>query len=87
MPSSELLGATLLKARRFAEAAAAYERALSDRPNRSPALLGLARARAGAGDKSGAADAYRKLLANWKAADRDLPALAEARRAVGGGLK
>ena len=45
----ELLGAALLKAGRAQEAVAAYERALELTPNRSLALLGLARARAAAG--------------------------------------
>lgn len=82
IPSSELLGALLLKAGRPAEAVAAYDRALADRPNRSAALLGLARAKAAADDRAGAADAYRKLLKNWSRGDRDIDALAEARGAL-----
>ncbi|MDE2256977.1 MAG: hypothetical protein KGK05_04340 [Xanthomonadaceae bacterium] len=42
-------------------------------------LLGLARAQAAAHDAKAAATTYRQLLANWHAADADLPALAEAR--------
>ena len=49
-------------------------------PNRSLALLGLARAPTAAGDAAGARAAYRKLLANWAHADADLPALDEVRR-------
>jgi cytochrome c-type biogenesis protein CcmH/NrfG len=75
----ELLGQARLKAGRPREAVAAYEQALKQTPNRSPALLGLARARHAAGDAAGAADAYRKLLDNWKDADPGLPELAEAR--------
>ena len=75
----ESLGATLVAAGRPREAIDAYERALAHAPNRSSALLGLARARAAAGDRSGAADAYRRLMLNWAHADADLPALAEAR--------
>jgi len=81
--TEELLGAARLKAGRPHEAVAAYERALRLTPNRSVALLGLARARTAAGDISGAADAYRQLLANWHGADPDLPALAEVRRGAG----
>lgn len=81
--TDELLGEARLKAGRPREAIAAYERALELTPNRSPALLGLARARAAAGDRAGAAEAYRKLLANWKNADGNLPALAEARDGAG----
>ena len=56
--TEELLGEALLKAGRPREAIAAYERALQLTPNRSAALLGLARARHAAGDASGAAEAY-----------------------------
>ena len=81
--TEELLGEALLKAGRPREAIAAYERALKLTPNRSAALLGLARARHAAGDAPGAAEAYAKLLDNWRDADPDVPALAEARsRAV-----
>ena len=79
----ELLGAARLKAGRPREAIAAYERALQLTPNRSAALLGLARARAAAGDAAGSADAYGKLLDNWRAADADLPVLKEARAHAG----
>jgi tetratricopeptide (TPR) repeat protein len=44
------------------------------------AELGLARARAGAGDAAGALRAYEALLARWAKADADLPVLAEIRR-------
>ncbi len=75
----ELLGAALLKAGRPGEAIAAYQRALELTPNRSLALLGLARARVAAGDRAGAAGAYRQLLAVWRNADADLASLAEAK--------
>ena len=75
----ELLGAARLKAGRAQDAVTAYELALKLTPNRSPALLGLARARHAAGDAAGAADAYRKLLDNWRTADADVPALEEVR--------
>jgi tetratricopeptide (TPR) repeat protein len=80
LPLIEMLGAMLFEAGRFAEAEAAYDRALADRPNRSSALLGLARAKKAARDTDGAFAAYSKLLENWKRADSDLPALAEAKR-------
>src|SRR5690242_14076151 len=76
----ELLGDALVAAKRPAEAEAAYEQELKLTPNRSGALLGLARARAARGDSAGAAEAARRLLANFHGADADLPALAEARR-------
>jgi len=68
-PLTELLAAALFDAKRFADAAAAYERALVERPNRSAALRGLARAKTAAGDTAGASAAYAKLAANWKRAD------------------
>ena len=79
----ELLGQARLKAGRPREAIAAYERALKLTPNRSNALLGLARARRAAGDRAGAAEAYRRLLDNWSHADADAPALKEAREGAG----
>lgn len=74
LPTEELLGDALLEAGRPAEAAAAYEKSLALRPNRSAALRGLARARAAAGDEAGAAAAYDELAANWRAADPGLEA-------------
>jgi hypothetical protein len=78
----EILGAQLLAAARAPDAAAQYEDALAHLPNRSGALLGLARARAAAGDSASASAAYGRLLANWSEADTGLPALEEARRAA-----
>lgn len=76
----ELLGDALVAAKRPAEAEVAYEQELKLTPNRSGALLGLARARLARGDSTGATDAARRLLANWHRADADLTALAETRR-------
>jgi tetratricopeptide (TPR) repeat protein len=76
----ELLGAALIAAKRPAEAEVAYEQGLKLTPNRSVALLGLARARAARGDSIGAAEAARRLLMNWHDADADLAALGEVRR-------
>ena len=79
----EELGAELMRAGRAQEAAGAYQQALEDRPGRAAALLGLARAKAAAGDRSGAVEASAKLLANWRRADTNLPALVEARGIAG----
>ncbi len=68
-PVGERLGAALLTAGHPREAAAAYEAALTARPNRSESLLGLVRSRTALGDRAGATDARRKLVANWHAAD------------------
>ena len=75
----ELLGEARIKAGRTGQAGAAFEQALKLTPNRSQALLGLARARTAAGDQRGAAEAYRKLVENWRNADSNLPALSEVR--------
>jgi tetratricopeptide (TPR) repeat protein len=80
----EVLGARLFAAGHAQDAAAQYEDALAHLPNRSGALLGLARARAAAGDSASASAAYRRLLANWSQADAELPALEEARGGAAG---
>jgi predicted Zn-dependent protease len=67
--SLELLGTELLADGRNAEAARAFEDVLRKCPNRSQALLGLARAKAAAGDRAGADDALAKVRANWTRAD------------------
>ncbi len=75
-----MLGELLLDAGRPAEAVVAFDRALALSPGRSAALLGRARALARLGRGDEAARAYARLLDNWRRADPDLPALAEARR-------
>lgn len=77
--TNELLGEVHLKAGRARDAVADYERALETTPNRAAALLGLARARAAAGDRQGASQAYKQLLDNWHKADADLATVTEAR--------
>ena len=77
--TAEILGQLLLDAGRGAEAADAFALSLRMHPKRSPALLGLARAKKMAGDSAGAARAYKQLLINWHAADPDLPELAEVK--------
>jgi tetratricopeptide (TPR) repeat protein len=78
-PARELLADLLLELGRFQEAAAAYDAALQRTPLRSPVLLGRARAASKSGDQEGAAHWYGLLARNWKAADPDLPELAEVR--------
>jgi tetratricopeptide (TPR) repeat protein len=80
----ELLGEALLHRGSAAEAVAVWETALRFTPNRAAVLAGLARARAAAGDREGAAAAYRQLLGNWHRADSDIALLAEARAGAGG---
>ena len=82
--ADELYAELLLEGGYPKEAVEWFEKTLVRTPNRSRALLGLARARAKAGDVSGSREAYTRLLANWETADRDLPELNEARAALGG---
>jgi len=77
-PPHELLGEQLLRAGKPAQAIIAFEAALKTAPNRSLSLLGLARAQAAAHDAAAAAT-YRKLLANWHAADADVPDMAQVK--------
>lgn len=79
-PPHELVGDLLLRAGRNAEAQAEFQRALRGTPGRSRALYGLARAAQAAGDTAAAAAAAAHLRANWHAADKDLPELAELNR-------
>jgi tetratricopeptide (TPR) repeat protein len=80
--ADELYGELLLQAGRPKEAVQWFERALARTPNRSRAVLGLARAAAKAGDAVRARSAYKQFLANWRLADEGLPELAEARAAL-----
>ncbi len=80
--ADELYGELLLEAGRAADAVAWFERALARTPNRSRAVLGLARAAAKAGDAAKSRRAYEQFLVNWNDADPGLPELAEARAAL-----
>lgn len=78
-PASELQGEILLELGRPQDAASAFAQALARAPNRSAALLGLARAAAARGDRESARGHYRRFLANWRNADPERPELKEAR--------
>jgi tetratricopeptide (TPR) repeat protein len=80
--ADELYGELLLQASRPKEAVHWFDRALARTPNRSRALLGLARAYRNAGDAARARAAYKRFLTNWRQADAGLPELTEARDAV-----
>ncbi|HEY4010219.1 MAG TPA: hypothetical protein VGM11_08730, partial [Acidobacteriaceae bacterium] len=56
--------------------------ALVDRPNSGFGLYGLAHAENLAGDKAAAKRDYEAFLKAWSAADRALPQLANARKAL-----
>ena len=78
-PPHELLGDALLTVGRAREAAAAYEKGLELMPNRSLALLGLARAQRAAGDAAAAARTTVRLRENWRRADAAAAARLAAR--------
>ena len=80
--ADELYGELLLQTGRPADAVGWFERALVRTPNRSRAMLGLARASAKAGDAARSRKAYEQVLINWTNADPDLPEVAEARAAL-----
>lgn len=79
---NELYGELELQMGRAGPAATWFERALNRTPNRSRALLGLARAYRNAGDAAKARAAYKKFLNNYRLADPGLPEVAEAREAI-----
>jgi tetratricopeptide (TPR) repeat protein len=79
----ELYGELLLQAGRPKDAIVWFERALSRTPNRSRAVLGLARAAAKAGGRVKSRGAYKQFLANWRLADPGLPEMQEAQKALG----
>ena len=80
--SHELYGELLLQAGRAKEAVVWFERTLARTPNRSRAVLGLARAAATAGDAAKSRAAYKQFLANWQTADPGLPEIKEAQAAL-----
>jgi len=80
--ADELYGELLLQVGRAKEAIVWLDRTLARTPNRSRAVLGLARAYRNAGDAASARATYKRFLANWRLADPGLPEIAEARDAV-----
>ena len=65
-PSHELLGETLARAGKHAEAAAAFDASLLRMPNRARSLHGAARAYAAAGKADTARERWAKLQSFWK---------------------
>jgi len=79
---NELYGELQLQVGRAREAIGRFDRVLARTPNRSRALLGLARAHRNAGDAANARAAYKRFLTNYRLADPGLPEVVEARDAV-----
>jgi tetratricopeptide (TPR) repeat protein len=78
-PSRELLGELFLEIGQPVEALKEFETALRQTPNRYRALLGVARAANGAGDRQKAAEYYGKVAALAKNADTERPETNEAK--------
>jgi tetratricopeptide (TPR) repeat protein len=80
--ADELYAELLLQASRAKEAVVWFDRTLQRTPNRSRAVLGLARAYRNAGDAANARAAYKRFLTNYRLADPGLADVKEARDAV-----
>lgn len=81
--ADELYAEMLLEAGRPQAAVEWFEKTLRRTPNRSRAVIGLARAHRNAGNAAASRKAYEQFLQNWKNADPGLPELKEARTALG----
>jgi tetratricopeptide (TPR) repeat protein len=81
-PATELFAEMMMEIERPSDAVEWYEHTLRRHPNRTLAVLGLARAHLAAGQPAAAATRYRELLANLDGADAGRPEIAEARRAL-----
>lgn len=81
-PAAELHGEVLLESGCAAAAAEVFARTLERRPNRTPALLGLARAERARGDAAAAWQAYAR-IATMPGARREAAAVREAREFLG----
>jgi tetratricopeptide (TPR) repeat protein len=79
---NELYGELELQLGRARQAVTWFQRALARTPNRSRAVLGLARAYRNGGDAANARAAYKRFLTNYRGADPGLPEVAEAREAI-----
>jgi tetratricopeptide (TPR) repeat protein len=78
-PVGETEAAALLAAEGFADAKAAYQKALEERPRSGFPLYGIAVSSERAGDVKAAAAEYAEFEKAWKNADAELPQLAHAR--------
>lgn len=78
-PVLESLAEAHVRARRFADAAAAFERILLTRPKSGFAYRGMARAHSRAGNSVLAAESRRQLAAVWQNADKELTNITESK--------
>ena len=82
-PVAETEGAALLRAKDYAGAKAAFQKALDERPKSGFELYGMARADELAGNASLAQTEYQAFLKAWPTADAKLPEVVHARAALG----
>jgi tetratricopeptide (TPR) repeat protein len=82
-PVAETEGEALLRAKDYAGAKAAFEKALDERPKSGFELYGIARADELAGNAASAQTEYQAFLKAWPTADAKLPQMAHARAALG----
>jgi len=78
-PVGESEGAAMLASEKWADAKAAFERALAVRPHSGFALYGIAVASERAGDRETAVKNYADFLTAWKGADTGLAQIEHAR--------
>jgi len=81
-PVGETQAAALLSVSDFAAAKAAYQQALTERPNSGFPLYGLALTEEKSGDTTAASAAYSTFLKSWQYADPSLPQLTHAKTFV-----
>jgi tetratricopeptide (TPR) repeat protein len=79
-PVSESEAAAMMTAGKWAEAEAAFQKALVDRPNSGFALYGLAQVKEKKGDSGATTASYQQFLSAWKTADRGLPEMQHAQQ-------
>ncbi len=79
-PVLESLAAAHMRAGRYDDAVAAFQKVLKNRPNSGFAHLGLARVHAAAGNKAKAGESLQQFSASWANADKGLPQFKEAER-------
>jgi tetratricopeptide (TPR) repeat protein len=81
-PVAESEAAAMMTAGKSADAEAAFQKALVDRPNSGFALYGLAQAKEKKGDAGATTASYRQFLSAWKMADPGLPEMQHAQEWV-----
>jgi tetratricopeptide (TPR) repeat protein len=81
-PVSESEATAMMTAGKWADAEAAFQKALVDRPNSGFALYGLAQVKEKKGDAGATTVSYRQFLSAWKTADPGLPEMQHAQQWV-----